>query len=623
MRNRPGRAVVLMLLLLASPHVLAAERASAETPDAEQVLAGLKQATGGDAWDGVAALHVVGELRTSGLEGSFESWEDVTTGRYVNRYDLGVAAGAEGFDGEQPWVQDSSGAVTVTDSRGDLESAANQAYLTARGYWFAQRWPAEVRDARRVEEDGAAYHVVEVHPRRGRPAELWIDADTGRLARLVEEGAQEVTTTHFSDYEQVEGLLLPFAVRSSRGEERYDTHLRVTAVEVLGTTPEGTFERPTVEIDDFEVLGGGVRVEIPFELLNNHIYVMASINGAPPRRFLVDTGGLNVLTESAAAELGIASQGALEVRGAGEGKADVGVAGVDSLTVGDVRLSDQRFIVIDMDEIAAAEGIELSGLVGFELFRRFVVEIDYAGRRLVLTRPEAFRYQGDGVRVPFRFDHRTPVVEGAVDGVGGTFTLDTGSRGGLALHGPFVAEHDLERRYTPRVERLTGWGVGGGVRGQPVGPRTLTLGSLEIPDVATELTRQSAGAFTDRYTAGNVGGAVLKRFRVIFDYTHQIVIFEPNEAFDAPDGADRSGLWINLAADGFRVADVVPGGPAAAAGVEVGDLIVAVDGTPVHDLSLSAVREAWRRQPAGTAVLLTVVSGGERAEVRMVLRDLV
>lgn len=612
----------LTFATLAGSATRAAQVAQAETPDVDRLLAEVKAALGGEVWDRVAAMRTAGTLRTSGLEGTAVAWEELTTGRFVNRYDLGITSGAEGFDGEAPWQEDDSGAVTLSDSQGDVEGAVNQAYLVARGFWFPDRRPGEVRYLRRAEEEARSFHVLEIYPRGGRRAELWIDAATGRPDRVSEEGANRTTTNYLSDYREVEGLWLPFAVRTTTGEARYDTHFDVTAVELFAEAPEGTFARPASEIADVELLGGGDSAEIPFRLENNHIYVLASVNGSAPRNFLVDTGGANVLTRRAAAALGIEAQGAIEVQGVGEETADVGMARVEAITVGGVRLVDQTFIVIDMDEIVAAEGIEFSGLVGFELFRRFVVEIDYARERLVLTRPEAFRYQGSGTSIMFRFDGRTPVVDGAVDGIAGTFALDTGSRGSLSLHRPFVETNDLESRYSPRFERLTGWGVGGGARGQAVRPVTLTLGGLEIPGVATVFSLQSSGAFTDRYVAGNVGGAVLERFRVIFDYANQKLYLEPNEHYDDPEGADRSGLWINRVADGLLIVDVVGGGPAEAAGLRVGERIVAVDGVAYQDLSLSAIREAWRRAEPGTGVALTLRSGGETREVRIVLRDL-
>ena len=40
-------------------------------------------------------------------------------------------------------------------------------------------------------------------------------------------------------------------------------------------------------------------------------------------------------------------------------------------------------------------------------------------------------------------DGTNPVVEGSIDGIAGTFVIDTGNRGSLELHAPFVAAHEL------------------------------------------------------------------------------------------------------------------------------------------------------------------------------------
>jgi hypothetical protein len=44
--------------------------------------------------------------------------------------------------------------------------------------------------------------------------------------------------------------------------------------------------------------------------------------------------------------------------------------------------------------------------------------------------------------------------------------------------------------------------------------RALRLGPVEVRDVITEISRQTKGAFTDPYVAGNVGAGVLKRFNL-------------------------------------------------------------------------------------------------------------
>jgi S1-C subfamily serine protease len=82
---------------------------------------------------------------------------------------------------------------------------------------------------------------------------------------------------------------------------------------------------------------------------------------------------------------------------------------------------------------------------------------------------------------------------------------------------------------------------------------------------------------------------------------------------------DRSGMWINLAGDGFEVVDVSAGGAAGAAGLAVGDHIVAVDGKPGG--SLSDLRMSLRDQPAGSVVTFTVKRGEKTWAVPVTLKD--
>ncbi len=615
-------ATMKRLAALSIPLTLAALPAAVAT-DPQELLAVAKAASGGSAWDGVTHLHLQGTLSTSGLEGTFESWEELFGGRSVTRADLGVVKVANGFDGTTPWNQDTSGDVTEQGSEEGLREARNQAYLTARGFWYPERWGAEVASGGTREVDGHAYHVLELVPEGGRTLELWLDAGSGLPARTVEVDARPVATTFLSDYRSVGGLRLPHHLRTSNSDTKYDTVVEVTSVEVNPKLEGGFFAVPKVAVDDFVIAGGASSTALPFELLNNHIYVEGVVNGDRRGRFLVDTGGVNLLTDTAAARFGIEPEGAIQGRGAGEGTVDVGVAKLESFTFGAVTLRRPTFFVLPLGEVMAVEGVDFDGLIGFEVFKRFVVEIDYAGRRLTLTRPEAFEYRGKGQTVPFRFDDRTPVVEGSVASLPGTFSIDTGSRSTLDLFGPFVAAHDLDTRLGSRFEALTGWGVGGGVRSKVAPGTAIRIGGVEVPDVVVTLSLQREGPFADQYLAGNIGGGVLKRFTVTFDYRNKVMILEPNRQFGTPEPYDRAGMWVNRAGDAFEVVDVVHGGAAAKAGIRVGERIVACDGKPATELPLTLLRERFRREPPGTAFELAVVSrSGEERTSRLVLEDL-
>ncbi len=616
----PLRALVL-LASVATAAALAAE----PPPDPRALLAQAKEASGGAAWDGRKTLYTKAEVEAGGLTGTAEVWEDLVGGRMTSTFELGPLRGAAGFDGTASWSRDGSGQIHVTDDRASAEEAANEAYLRCLAHLFPDRWPAEVAYLRAAQEGEGSFHVLSATPKGGRMMELWLDAKTLLLDRAIDRGPTQTRSRFFSDYRRVGGLLVPFVQRSTTGDARFDQVARAVAVELDRGLAADAFRVPEAKLTDFRFEDGKASTTLPFELVNNHIYARLMLEGKGPFRMLVDTGGANVLTPATAAALGLLPQGAFEARGAGEGTEQFQVTHLREVALGQLKLEDQLFFVLPLTDLASVEGVEIAGLVGFEVFSRLVVTIDYAGRRLTLTRPDAFQYQGKGVAVPFTFKDRTPQVEGEIDGLAGAFTIDTGSRSSLSVNAPFAAQHGLREKYGAQVETLVGWGVGGGVRGLVARAGVLKLGSVEVPGPVIDLAQVTKGAFADPYLAGNVGGGVLKRFTVTFDYLRKQMILEPNDSFAKPDPYDRAGLWVNRPPPGdrFTVEAVVAGGPAAEAGVAVGDVIVAVGGRPVAEVSLADFRGALRSRPVGSEIRLTVRRGPASHELSLTLRELI
>jgi hypothetical protein len=620
-RLLPTLRSLVTLACLAATLTLPAR--SAVAADVLSTLARAREAAGGVKLDELTTLHVTATIATGGMTGTVDSLADVRRCRYVDRFVLGPMKGADAFDGERAWSQDSSGQARVEEGGDTLKGSVDQAYRVCLGYWFPERWQATLEDGGERSEGSQRFLVVRATPKDGRPFELWFDAGTGLLARTVEKGALDTVTVTFSDYREVGGVKLAFASRQSNGDARYDQVVTITDVKLGEALTDASFAVPPPPPPDFSIASGKTSVTVPFELVNNHIYVDVRLNGQGPFRLLCDTGGANVLTPALAKRLGVKSEGALQGRGAGEGSEDLALSKVDTLEVGGVKLTDQVFIVIPLESMSDVEGVQLLGLVGYEIFKRFVVSIDYAKGKLTLTVPSAFDYKGSGTVVPFKFNNHVPQVEGTLDGIPGVFDLDTGSRSTLTILRPFAEKHELEARYGVKYVAATGWGVGGAVRGALARPGYLTLGGLRVEKPVADLARVEKGAFADPYVAGNVGGGLLKRYTVIFDYAHQRVIFEPNALAKTPDVYDRSGAWFNRAPRGFVVLDVTAGGPAAEIGLAAGDVVTTIDGKPATGITLPALRTRLRTDAPGTKVKLGVESAGAKREVTLVLRDLV
>jgi hypothetical protein len=591
--------------------------------DLNEILAKVKAASGGAAWDAIRTARSKMTISVGGLTGTGEALDDVTLGRYVDHFKLGPMSGAEGYDGTVAWSQDASGQSRAEEGGDGRLGAVNESYRRAYGFWYPERWPAQIEDAGTQEENGRQFFVVRITPKGGRPFDLWIDAATMLVDRTVEKAAIETRTTFQTDYRAVGGVKMAFAERSTNGDPRYDQRATVESVEFNVPVEDSAFKLPAPPPPDFALAGGKTSTTVPFELVNNHIYVDVRLNGKGPYRLMCDTGGANIVTPELAKELGLSSEGAFEGRGVGEKSEDVGVTKVEKLEIGDATIANQVFMVFALGPFGAVEGVPQLGLVGYEVFKRFVATVDYEKKLLTLSLPSAFDYHGTGTIVPFTFNEHIPQVEGSLDGIAGKFDIDTGARDSVSILAPFAEQHGLKEHYGTTVAAVTGWGVGGPARGLVTRARTLRLGTLEVAGPLVDLSQQKKGAFIDPYVAGNVGAGVLKRFNVTFDYGRQRLIFEPNANYARPDAYDRAGMWINRDSEGFEVVDVVAGGPAEAAGLKVGDRITAIGGTPAGRLSLPVVRERFRTEPVGTKVKLTIRRDGKERSLKVVLRDLV
>ncbi|HEY0379322.1 MAG TPA: aspartyl protease family protein [Pyrinomonadaceae bacterium] len=366
-------------------------------------------------------------------------------------------------------------------------------------------------------------------------------------------------------------------------------------------------------------------VVLPFDLIDNRIVINVRLNGKGPFRFIFDSGAGAVVAPEVALSLGLKIENLQTgMGGVGEKPVERGETRIADVEVGTLHLADEEFGVLSFDDTKYVFGANrIDGILGFPVFKSYVVRLDYERRQLTFTPPAQFSYRGNGTVVPLDFDRHLPLVRGELDNVPGVFVIDTGARSALILYNPFVEQNDLRRKYGARFEGITGWGIGGPVRSQIVRIKTLKLGGVEVRDLVARLSLQKGGALTSANRAALVGPDVLKQFTTVFDYSRRLLIFEKNAEYGKPDSYDRAGVWLGQEGDHFEVIDVIAGGPAAEAGLRVGDQILEIDGTSAAHLDLPAVRLRFKNDPPKKRVRLVVSHDGQRRELVLVLRDLV
>ena len=465
-----------------------ASLAAAANEDAASLLAHAKVMSGGALWDRVVALNGQGQIHAAGLQGTLESHEDLLRGRQVTRYKLGGLDGASGYDGKTAWEQDPGGEVGVLDDTQALREARTAAWLTARAYWYPQRGGATYGAVEQRDIRGRQFRVVTATPTDGEPVELWFNERSGLLDRFVTRvGGKDMQSTRLSEWKNIDGLHLPTSILIERGDDARARVFIHYASYAPGTAlSEAEFAAPAISARTHIADPSGT-ARVPFTLVRDHIHVDAKVDGKPVR-MLVDTGGMNILLPKSAQRLGLASSGKLQGRGVGEKSTDVAMAPATTLQLGGVSIDKPVFYVIDFGQLPDVEGEDFDGVIGYELFQRLGVTIDYGAHELLLTAAEKFTPPVKSQAFPFTLSERIPIVQGRIDGLPARISVDTGSGSAIDLHSPFVKRQDLKTRYDAKFEQISGWGVGGPMRAWPVRLGQLQLGDYHLTDVAASLT---------------------------------------------------------------------------------------------------------------------------------------
>lgn len=584
--------------------------ARAQTAPA-QVLQTLTQAADGSHWHGVAAIVAEGREHRDGLECHVHSITDLRDGWWRESVRCPDFVTAQGIDARGAWRQDRSGQVHPLDSPEARTLATTDRWLNRRGPFVpGERRVALVSLPART-TGKTRYLRVEATPPAGRSVVLWIGGTPRQLARTVMRRSFQRVTTTYGDYRDVRGRMLPFRITSAVGADAQPDVEIITHYRLLGAVPAHALERPDNRDIDTTIPAGGVRIPLDFSP-SGKLVVEAWINRKGPFPFVLDTGGHAILTPATARALGLKPRGGGVSYGAGAGSRPVSYARVHSIGLGDARIDDQSVLVMGFSPVLTDRGDKppIAGLLGLEVFERFVVTIDPAKKQLILQPFKSFTPPAAAAAVPIRFTDDMPLVRARLDGKAGIFGIDTGNSGPLMLFPDWAQHSGLSGYYEAGLAEPDG-GVGGTFMAHMAYIRSLEVGGLTVPGPEPGmLTPHGVGATSNPSEAGNLGMSVWRAFRVTLDYRDQRLYLSPRQGY-APRHPTATGGFraVKLGPKAFTVVQVAPDGPAAESGLRTGDRIVAVDGIQASRLASLYLMVHIARSTPGTRLTLTRSDG--------------
>lgn len=314
--------------------------------------------------------------------------------------------------------------------------------------------------------------------------------------------------------------------------------------------------------------------ELPAQVVANFFLVEARQTDGRTYRFVVDTGSTATLVSPRLAAA-LRTRGkrlparAVQVRGADGEETALEPATLRELRLGAARFPRVPVLVHDLADLSAHLGLTVDGLLGFPLFTRTRLTLDYPHGRLALAPAPAAPDPAPGPDVlAFNREQGTPLVPVQLGNESFVVLLDTGSDAALTLN-----PAGLHPRYAvaPRPGKVVSSLVGD--RSQLIGrlDQVLVLGRHRFARPVVDLTDQLS----------SLGGEALRHFAITFDPVHNTVVFAREGGEPVPSAPRRDpGLSFARGETYWRLLSVVPGTPAADLGLQPGDLCVRINGEP-------------------------------------------
>ncbi len=266
-----------------------------------------------------------------------------------------------------------------------------------------------------------------------------------------------------------------------------------------------------------------------FDLHGNAIFVKASIGESGPLDMVLDSGTVRTtLDEAVARRLGLDLSMKAQSSGA-KGMQEVSVIKDQTLKFCGVDTLEPLMISYPLDFISKRIGRRVDGIIGVELLRKYVVEIDYPARQVRVTAPEGFTYGGAGEVLPVTYDRRLPLVAASVtpfgrDPITARFQVDTGGASAHVMFWKgFIEKHDLAAgaRGLRDVQVTAFTGTTTQKQGRI---QAIRIGKIVVAEPEVGLNDWQYG--DPKIFDANLGSGFLKQFKVIFDLPHDRMILE-------------------------------------------------------------------------------------------------
>ncbi|MFV8358188.1 PDZ domain-containing protein, partial [Flavobacterium sp. XS1P32] len=407
--------------------------------------------------------------------------------------------------------------------------------------------------------------------------------------------------------------------------------------------------------EGFQFENGVNKISIPFKLINNLVFLPIKVNGVE-LNFLLDTGVDETILFSLEdkKEVRFFNTERILLKGLGSQEAVEGLKSTNNILEFDAMKFRNHMLYIILDpefNLSSHVGIPVNGIIGYQFFRNYLVEVNYSKKKVVVyreTEKNRVKIEKSYKKIPISIEKSKPYIQSTIvqdnKEIPVKLLIDIGNSDALWL---FQNRSELIKVPTKNFEDFLGRGFSGDVKGKRalINKFKITDFKFNNPVVAfpDSVSIKNVNMVEDR--KGSVGGEVMKRFTVVFDYKNNQMYLKKNGNYSAPFSYNKSGVeiqqsglqWIQetlrmetvtlsssyndaggvkvstndfkykfLLKPIYEIAYVRPNSPAAIAGLQKGDGIITINNNPTYKRTLQEINTLFKTEEEKSITLEVV-----------------
>lgn len=336
--------------------------------------------------------------------------------------------------------------------------------------------------------------------------------------------------------------------------------------------------------------------------------------------FILDTGSGGISLDSTTADyFGVkAEPSSRTIRGIA-GVRNVSFLNNKKLHLPGLTIDSLNFHVSNYDILTAVYGERIDGIIGYSVFSRYIVRVNYDSTQVEFWTKGTFKYPRGGHLLRPAIT-ALPVQAARLKdnkAVETRFLIDMGAGLNVLFSRDFIKDSNVLRSnrklYTKEAE-----GLGGKVDMQLTVLKEFRLGPYKFRNIPVNIFDDEFNVTSYPQLGGLIGNDLLRRFNVVINYEQKEFHLLPNSHFYDPFDYAYSGIELYLINGRIIIGDVAKDSPAENAGVREGDVVVAINKNFIQNISLYKAT----LQSANEGVNLILLRDGQLQEFKFKVKNI-